>query len=72
MTKSLQEAIARLQQMPEDRQDLFARLVLQEIEEDERWMRSTASNADKLQGLINDVLDADRRGECETLDPDRL
>jgi hypothetical protein len=72
MTKSLQEAIARLQQMPEDRQDLLARLMLHEIEEDEKWMRSTAANANKLQGLINEVLDADRRGECEALDPDRL
>jgi hypothetical protein len=72
MTKALQEAIARLQQMPEDRQDLLARLLLQEIEEDEKWIHSTATNAEKLQGLVNEVLDADARGECETLDPDRL
>jgi hypothetical protein len=41
MTKTLQEAIERLQQMPEDRQDLLAKLMLHEIEEDEKWMRST-------------------------------
>ncbi len=72
MTKTLQEAIERLQQMPEDRQDLLAKLVLHEIDEDEKWARSTEANADKLRGLIGDVLQADSRGECESLDPDRL
>jgi hypothetical protein len=72
MTKTLQQAIDRLQQMPEERQDALARLMLHEIEEDERWARSTAAHADKLKSLVNDVLEADRRGECETLDPDQL
>ncbi|BBO35951.1 hypothetical protein [Lacipirellula parvula] len=72
MTKTLQEAIERLQQMPEDRQDLLARLVLHEIDEDEKWAKSTAANVDKLRGLIGEVLQADSRGECEPLDPDRL
>ena len=45
---------------------------LHEIDEDERWTRSTESNADKLKGLVEDILDADRRGECPTLDPDAL
>jgi len=72
MTKTLEHAIERLRQMPEDRQDSLARLLLHEIEEDERWTRTTASHADKLQQLVDDVLDADRRGECESLDPDQL
>lgn len=72
MTKTLEPAIERLRQMPEDRQDSLARLLLHEIDEDERWMHSTAIHADKLQGLIDAVVEADRRGECETLDPDRL
>ncbi len=72
MTKTLQEAIERLQQMPEDRQDLLAKLLLHEIEEDEKWAQSTEANADKLRGLIGEVLQADSRGQCEPLDPDRL
>ncbi len=72
MTKTLQEAIERLQQMPEDRQDLLAKLVLHEIAEDEKWVKSTEASADKLRGLIGEVLEADSRGECEPLDPDRL
>jgi hypothetical protein len=72
MTKTLEHAIERLRQMPEDRQDSLARLLLHEIEEDERWMHSTAANAEKLQRLVDDVRQADRRGECEPLDPDQL
>lgn len=72
MTKTLQEAIERLQQMPEDRQDLLAKLVLHEIDEDEKWAKSTEANAGKLRGLVDDVLQANSRGECEPLDPNRL
>jgi hypothetical protein len=72
MTKTLEQVVERLRQMPEDRQDLLARLMLHESDEDERWQRSTEIHATQLQGLIQDVLEADRRGECEPLDPDRL
>jgi len=72
MTKALEKVLERLQQMPEDRQDALAAMLLHEIDEDERWMRSTASNEDKLRSLLNNVLEADRRGECEPLDPDQM
>jgi glutamate mutase epsilon subunit len=67
MTKSLQDAIARRQQIPDDRQDVLARLLIQEIDEDEKWLASTAANAEKLDGRVNDVLAADNRGECDLL-----
>jgi hypothetical protein len=72
MTKTLEQAIERLRQMSEDRQDALAKLLLHEMEEDEQWQQSTAKHADGVQGLIQDVLEADRRGECEPLDPDNL
>ncbi len=72
MTKILEQAIERLKQMPEDRQDSLAQLLMHEIDEDERWQQTTASHAGKLQGFVEDVLEAERRGECEPLDPDRL
>lgn len=72
MSDILEHTIEILRQMPEDRQDSLARLVLHEIEEDERWMRSTDANADKLQKLVERVRAADKRGECEPLNPDQL
>ncbi len=73
MTNNVEQAIERLRQMPdENRQDLLARLVLHEIEEDERWMHSTETHAGKLRELVDDILEADRNGKCEPLDPDQL
>jgi hypothetical protein len=72
MTKALQQAIERLQLAPAERQDALASLLLQELDEDERWVESTAGNFDNLRGLVDEVVAADRRGECEPLDPDRV
>jgi hypothetical protein len=72
MTKALQQAIERLKQAPAERQDALAALLLHELDEDERWAQSTAANSDKLRGFVEGVLEADRRGECEPLDPDQL
>jgi len=58
--------------MPEERQDLLAQLVLHEIEQDQQWTQSTEVQADRLRGLVDDILAADERGECEPLDPDQL
>ena len=72
MTKALQDAIERLKQAPEDRQDALAALLVHELEEDERWSKSTATHSGKLEAFVQDVLEANRRGECEPLDPDQL
>ena len=56
MTRSLQEAIERLQQMPEVRQERLARLMLHEIDEDEKWVQSTADNAHKAALLVDMVM----------------
>jgi hypothetical protein len=72
MTNLLQEAIDRLRQIPDDRQDSLAKLLLHEIDEDERWEKSTADHRDKLRGLVADILAADARGECEPQDPKQL
>jgi len=46
MATAFEEAIDRLRQMPPDRQEAFARLLLREILADEQWMRSAAQNAE--------------------------
>ena len=72
MSQTVEDAIARLRQMPEDRQEKLAGLLLHEIEEDDRWLKSTAAHSDKLSGFVAEVLDADRRGESDPLDPETL
>ncbi len=72
MTKALQQAIERLQRAPKERQDALAALLLHELEEDDRWTQTTAANIDKLRALVEDVLAADRRGQCDLLDSDLM
>jgi hypothetical protein len=72
MTKALERAIERLKLMPEDRQDSLAQLLMHEIDEDERWRASTEQHADKLAGFVEEILDSERRGECEPLRPNSL
>lgn len=72
MTDTLQKAIEQLQQMPEERQDSLARLVLHEIEQDQLWAQSTEKHTDKLGNLVDDILAADERSECKPLIPDEL
>jgi hypothetical protein len=67
MSQVLEYAIERMRQMPVDLQDSIARFLLHEIEEVERWNRSTAANAANLQGLVHDVLPPIDQGECEPL-----
>ena len=72
MTKTLEQVIERLRQISEDRQDAISRLLLHEIDDDERWMRSMHIHSDKLETVADKILEADRRGDCEPLDPDQL
>jgi hypothetical protein len=72
MTKTLEQAIEILRQMPEERQESLAQLLLHEIREDEQWVQSTARHGVKLQSLVDDVLKADDRRECEPLEPETL
>ncbi len=65
MTDTLQKAIEQLQQIPEERQELLAKLVLHEIEQDQQWAQSTEAHAGKLRGLVDNVQAADDRGECK-------
>jgi len=39
---------------------------------DDRWSRSTDFHAGKLKGLVDRVVEADNRGECEALDPEQF
>jgi hypothetical protein len=72
MTRLLEQAIERLRKMPETRQDQLARLLLSELEEEERWARSTVEHEKKLSGFVDRVLADDAAGKSEPLDPDRL
>ncbi|MEX0777030.1 MAG: hypothetical protein WD042_15100 [Phycisphaeraceae bacterium] len=68
MTRLMEQAIARLRTVPDSQQDRLAKFLLHELEEDERWVHSTAQHEDKLKSLVDSVLADDEQGRCEPLD----
>ena len=72
MIKLLEDAIAKLRQLPEGEQESVARFVLHELEKDREWRRASESHTESLAKLIAEVIVDDDRGECPDLDPHRM
>jgi hypothetical protein len=72
MTRLMAKAIEKLRAVPEPQQDRLAQFLLNELEEDDRWSRLTATHDKKLGALIDGILADDNRGKCEPLEPDSL
>lgn len=68
----MEQAIKRLQAVPEGDQDRVAEFLLHELTEDEKWTRSTDDNPARVARLIDLVRKDDADGRCRPLDPERL
>lgn len=56
MTRLLEEAFNRAAQLPEQEQNAFAALMLEELRSDERWTRYFAESQDMLARLAAEAL----------------
>lgn len=72
MTELLECAIARLQALPESEQDAIASLILEEIEDDQRWDESFSRSSDILAKLAAIAMAEYRAGETQEFDPETL
>ena len=72
MSELFDRAVARARQLPADRQNAIAALILDEIEDDARWDAAFANSHDALEHLAAQADDEDRKGLTEVLDPDKL
>ena len=72
MIRLLEDAIAKLRQLPEGEQEAVARFVLHELEEDGEWRRASEIHSEALSAIVSEVIAEDDRGECPNLDPDRM
>jgi aspartate/glutamate racemase len=72
MTERLEQAIARLQTLPADKQDAIATLILEELEEEQQWDESFARSPDLLAKLAAQAMAEYRAGETQELDPETL
>jgi hypothetical protein len=72
MTERLEQVIARLKTLPTDKQDAIATLILEELEEDQRWDDAFARSPDLLAKLAAEAMAEYRAGKTQELDPETL
>ena len=72
MSKLLEEAFAKLAELPEADQDSIAAWLLEELDSERRWERLFSESHDALAGLADKALSERKRGRVKELDPDNL
>lgn len=72
MTELLEQAIARLKNLPSNDQNAIATMILEEIEDDQRWDESFARSSDLLAKLATEAMAEYRAGKTQELDPETL
>jgi hypothetical protein len=72
MTERLEQAIAQLKTLPTDKQDAIATLILEELEEEQRWDDSFARSPDLLAKLAAEAMAEYRADKTQELDPETL
>jgi hypothetical protein len=72
MTELLEKAIAQVQQLPETEQDAIAALILEELEDEQRWDEMFARSPDVLARLAAEAEEENLANLTQELDPDKL
>jgi len=72
MTRLLEDAITKLKSLPEEAQDAIANLILEEIEDEQRWDESFAQTPHLLEQLAASAMAEHRAGQTQDLDPETL
>ena len=69
MTELLQQAFDRASKLPEKQQDTLARLVLAELDSEQRWQElfSRPESEDLLERMADEALAAHRSGQTKPL-----
>ncbi len=70
MTKLLKEALAKVSKLPADQQDALAAILLEEMADEERWIKAFERSQDALERLAQEALDEFKRGETTPLEFD--
>jgi hypothetical protein len=65
MTERLEEAIAQLKTLPIDKQDAIATLILEELEEEQRWDDAFARSPDLLAQMAAQAMAEYRAGKTQ-------
>lgn len=72
MTELLERAISRLQTLSESEQNAIASIILDEIEDEQRWDEAFSRSPDILAKLAASAMAEYRAGLTQELDPETL
>jgi hypothetical protein len=72
MTTLFEKAIAKVSALPDDQQDALATLLLEEIEDEDRWDTAFADSQDLLARMAAEAMEEHHAGRTRDLDPDTL
>ena len=72
MTRTLDDAIAKLATLPTEEQDRVARWLLEELGDDEHWTRQFSTSQDALKKLAAEARADRAAGKTAELDPEKL
>jgi aspartate/glutamate racemase len=72
MTQLLEEAIAKVQELPAQEQDAIAQLILDELADEQRWDQAFARSQDALRRLAAQVREDIRAGKVKPVGMDDL
>lgn len=67
MTELLQNAIAKLSELPKKEQEEIASLILAEIEDEKKWQASFANSEKQLEMLAQEALREFKEGKTRPL-----
>ena len=70
MTAKLAEAIARIQELDEESQEMWASWILEEIESEKKWDELFAKSQDMLEKMGDEALKELREGRTQPLVPE--
>lgn len=72
MTDLLKKAVEKVEELPDDQHDAIASLILDELEDEDRWHASLAQSHELLERLANEAEQEHKTGITEPLDPENL
>ncbi|MEN9518671.1 MAG: hypothetical protein RLZZ381_1259 [Cyanobacteriota bacterium] len=72
MTELLRQAIAKVQNLPENEQDNIAAIILEELEDEAKWEESFTASQDLLASLASEAMQEYEAGETQELDPETI
>ncbi len=72
MTQLLEKALSEVYKLPPERQDVIAAVILEELEDEQRWDAAFAASQDKLAKLAQKVRADTQAGRVKEMGFDEL